>query len=117
MIQVQCYKVRVSLYIGHVEGEHQHHSRARSPMEAAAPAEPNAVKAKKEDKEFTYERVADDEATLEEEEKMEQGDVKVRVAQHTRATHALRLLPMRVMRLLCLAEGADEPGGGGEPAD
>ena len=56
-------------------------------MEAAAPAEPNAVKAKKEDKEFTYERVADDEATLEEEEKMEQGDVKVRVNQHTHAPH------------------------------
>ena len=57
-------------------------------MEApSAPAEPNAVKAKKEDKEFTYERVADDEATLEEEEKMEQGDVKVRVNQHTHAPH------------------------------
>ena len=72
-------------YIGHVSREHQHHSRARSPMEApSAPAEPNAVKAKKEDKEFTYERVADDEATLEEEEKMEQGDVKVRThAPHT----------------------------------
>ena len=66
----------------------------------AAPAEPNAVKAKKEDKEFTYERVADDEATLEEEEKMEQGDVKVRVWLSTHTRHT---------RLALVADACDAP--------
>ena len=49
----------------------------------------------KEDKEFTYEKQADDEATLEEEEKLEQGDVKVRAVTPVR----LRVSPSDVLAI------------------
>ncbi len=53
------------------------------PTAAASSSAP--AKRKKEDKEFVYERQGDDEGTLEEEEKLDQGDVKVKSRRARRA--------------------------------
>ena len=57
-------------------------------MSAPAPAAPPAAP---EDKEFEYTREADDEATLQEEEAQDQGDVAVRASprRHPRKSRAL----------------------------
>ena len=57
-------------------------------MSASAPPVSNkeGKKKKKEDKEFQYEKQADDEGTLEEEEKLEQADAKVNCAPFTCAS-------------------------------